>query len=92
MVNSPCDLWEGNTVTRGYGVVHIATVAGKRLDIRAHRLVWLQEHGYTDLSILHSCDNPPCVNLDHLRAGTQTDNMQDMAAKGRWGNQTRATG
>jgi uncharacterized protein (DUF433 family) len=33
--------------------------------------------------VLHSCDNRLCVNLDHLRLGTQQDNMDDMARRGR---------
>ncbi|WP_428985700.1 HNH endonuclease [Sinomonas terricola] len=33
--------------------------------------------------ILHSCDNPPCVNPGHLRPGTRFDNMQDKVLRGR---------
>jgi hypothetical protein len=33
--------------------------------------------------ILHSCDNPPCVNPDHLSVGTQSKNIADMWARGR---------
>jgi hypothetical protein len=33
--------------------------------------------------VLHSCDNPSCVNIDHLRYGNQADNMADAIARGR---------
>lgn len=76
-----CDIWEGN-LKDGYGRLYVNCIA-----VRAHRLVWLQEYGHTDLMILHSCDTPACINLDHLRAGTPADNMRDMSQRGRSHNQ-----
>jgi hypothetical protein len=35
------------------------------------------------LVVLHECDNPPCVRPEHLRAGTQADNVADRVAKNR---------
>jgi hypothetical protein len=37
------------------------------------------------MSVLHRCDNPPCVNPSHLFLGTQTDNIKDRTSKGRDG-------
>ena len=68
---SECDEWEGRLNAYGYGVIH---------NIGAHRMVWMQEYGHlrSDEYVLHSCDNPRCINLNHLRVGTAADNTKDM--------------
>lgn len=64
-------------------------VGGRR--IHAHRLVWEQENGPLPdgLVVRHDCDTPSCINLAHLRLGTQGDNMRDMADRGRARNGQR---
>jgi hypothetical protein len=54
--------------------------------VSAHRLAWEAANGRPvpdGLLVLHSCDNPPCVNPAHLRAGTHRENMGDKVARGR---------
>ena len=52
----------------------------------AHRWIYQEVHGVTldrlDF-VLHSCDNPSCVNVNHLRVGTGADNTADMDARHR---------
>ena len=38
------------------------------------------------LVVMHKCDNPPCINIDHLELGTQKENMQAKKARGRGNN------
>ena len=53
--------------------------------VRAHRFSYEIHKGMLQEGkiIMHSCDNPVCVNPDHLSVGTQSENMKDCAAKGR---------
>jgi hypothetical protein len=53
--------------------------------METHRAAWIAENGSIPegLSVLHKCDVPACINLDHLFLGTNADNLADMAAKGR---------
>ena len=79
--SSGCWMWTGAKTSAGYGNF---TTADSR-NVLAHRYSFEQEHGpiKDGAIILHECDTPACVNPNHLRAGTQSDNMQDMVDKGR---------
>ncbi len=50
---------------------------------RIHRHIFYQHHGYLPEVVLHECDNPLCVNIEHLRGGSQQENIQDMVNKKR---------
>ncbi len=66
--------------TNGYGFV---TVGGRR--VAAHRLAWALHNGAdpTGKVVMHTCDNPPCINPEHLVLGTHADNVADKVRKGR---------
>ena len=51
--------------------------------MQLHRLAFHDRHGYLPEVVRHSCDNPRCVNPDHLEGGTQLDNIADRVARGR---------
>ena len=75
-----CRIWVGSKTVGRYG----------RLVKKGNRYLasWLAYERFKGpvpkgLEVCHSCDNPPCVNPDHLFVGTQKDNALDRQAKGR---------
>lgn len=80
--HSACWLWPLNCNSKGYGMLNRTGVSHL-----AHRAAWEVVHGPIPdgLCVLHSCDNPPCINPSHLFLGTQLDNMRDRTNKGRQG-------
>lgn len=77
-----CLEYQGYRNSGGYGKVHL--VDGLTL---THRIVWASVRGpIADGQIVcHRCDNPACVDIEHLFLGTYRDNVRDMMAKGRGG-------
>lgn len=82
-----CWLWIG-AIRRdnGYGAFMVGSRrdGDKRMDY-AHRVSYALAHGPIPSGMLvrHGCDTPACVKPGHLSLGTQTQNMQDAAERGR---------
>lgn len=80
-----CWNWTGTRKPAGYGAIHEYDSTRKRKTRYAHRVAWEIARGPIPdgLSVLHSCDNPRCVNPDHLFLGDDAANALDKAIKGR---------
>lgn len=78
-----CWEWTGALNAKGYGGL-VRKLNGVYV-VGAHRVIWTLNNGPipAGISVLHHCDNPPCVRLSHLFLGTKSDNNKDRAAKGR---------
>jgi hypothetical protein len=83
-----CWNWTASLRPTGYGQMrYLGTTE------LAHRVSWMLFRGpipkadgvYGTMNVLHHCDNPKCVNPDHLFIGDQADNAKDAVAKDRWG-------
>lgn len=75
-----CRVWTGTKDSDGYGVLTFQT-----RNWRAHRAAWAVAFGEVPdgLMVLHACDNPSCVNSDHLMLGSGKANVIDRDRKGR---------
>jgi hypothetical protein len=80
-----CWEWVGAKYSNGYGAFGNQNAQGEWRANCAHRAAYrLFVAPLIDgLEILHSCDNPGCVNPEHLRQGTRKENMEDCKNKGR---------
>lgn len=78
--NGSCSEWVGARDRNGYGrfVINGRTFVASRWQYEQH-------HGAlaAGLVVMHKCDHPWCVNIEHLILGTVGDNNADMRAKGR---------
>lgn len=83
-----CWEWTASLNTNGYGQFRINGTTEQ-----AHRAAWMifrgpipkDQSAYGTVNVLHRCDNPLCVNPEHLFLGDQSDNATDAVSKGRWG-------
>lgn len=89
-----CIEWTGWKHAKGYGGVDVKTEGGQWVKQYAHRVAYCESRGLSveDIKgkvVRHKCDNPSCVNPDHLELGTQRDNIHDMLSRGRFVNGER---
>lgn len=77
--SSGCWIWTGQMSDKNYGKMKLGR------EQYAHRVAFVLFVGPIAPKdhVLHRCDNPPCVNPDHLFLGSHADNMKDSAVKGR---------
>lgn len=87
-----CWLWTAAR-NKGYGVIgRTKATSPKRGNHMATHVSWwvhTGEHVPTGMVVCHKCDNPPCVNPNHLYIGTPRQNAMDMVERNRMGASLR---
>ena len=75
-----CWIWTGSRKPKGYGQFGVNYKV-----VNTHRYAYENFIGPIPdgMVVMHICDNPPCVNPDHLKLGTIADNNKDRDEKGR---------
>ena len=84
---SDCIEFKGCKDKNGYGIKRF-----KDKMMKAHRLAWIQVHGPIPKGLIvrhYVCNNPPCINVEHLSLGTHKDNMQDRTKANRQAKGTK---
>ena len=86
--STKCWEWQGFKDRDGYGQISYKSKA-----FLVHRIAYmfyhqLNEDDISNRVVMHLCDNPSCVNPDHLKLGTQQENIIDMHKKGRAPNRS----
>ncbi len=78
--SSVCWDWQASKNKQGYGRFSVDNKL-----MYAHRFSYTIHNGEIpeNLFVMHTCDNPSCVNPRHLKVGTHQDNMDDKCAKNR---------
>lgn len=76
----PCHIWTGNLYPTGYGQAYL-----DRRGILAHRAAMIIDGHLIPprMIVMHLCDRESCVNPNHLKIGTQKENIEDKTSKGR---------
>jgi hypothetical protein len=77
-----CWLWTAGCDDKGNGQITVMTDSGWR-PVKAPRAAFFLSRGFWPDQACHHCDNPPCVNPDHIFNGTRSDNIRDSMSKGR---------
>jgi len=84
-LKNDCWIWIAGKGRDGYGRFYVKNTTIKDHRVRANRLSYEYYYGIppNNMEVCHKCDNPACVNPNHLFLGSKRDNQLDKIAKNR---------